>query len=143
MPYTTQASYQQAPDFPASRSYGAAQTGYPLNGPTGYLASWPGASTSGDSQTVHGPLSSKRPGCGNLGVSHRRTPTPVAKFTTAVLAKFSYMTKQNKIFGLLDITVYSLGIIIAKGGCQRVDRSCSRATRLGDLEPAGGLEGHR
>ncbi|KAL3214459.1 hypothetical protein MRX96_034925 [Rhipicephalus microplus] len=40
-----QASYQQAPDFPASRSYGAAQTGYPLNGPTGYLASWPGAST--------------------------------------------------------------------------------------------------
>ncbi|XP_075735764.1 uncharacterized protein LOC142776278 [Rhipicephalus microplus] len=48
MPYSSQALYQQAPYFAASRSYGAAQTGYPPNGPTGYSASWPGASTSAE-----------------------------------------------------------------------------------------------
>ncbi|KAL3214456.1 hypothetical protein MRX96_034922 [Rhipicephalus microplus] len=48
MPYSSQALYQQAPDFAASRSYGAAQTGYPPNGPTGYSASWPSASTSAE-----------------------------------------------------------------------------------------------
>ncbi|KAL3214452.1 hypothetical protein MRX96_034918 [Rhipicephalus microplus] len=53
MPYTSQASYQQAPDFPASRSYGEAQTGYPPNGPTGYSASWSGASTS-DAEMARG-----------------------------------------------------------------------------------------
>ncbi|KAL3214457.1 hypothetical protein MRX96_034923 [Rhipicephalus microplus] len=46
MPHTIQASYHSAPDFPDSRSYGASHTGYPPNGPTGYSASWPGASTS-------------------------------------------------------------------------------------------------
>nr|XP_037270440.1 vacuolar protein-sorting-associated protein 36-like [Rhipicephalus microplus] len=46
MPYTSYVSYQQVPGFPASRSYGAAQTGYPPNGTTGFSASWPVASTS-------------------------------------------------------------------------------------------------
>uniref|UniRef100_A0A131YES9 Uncharacterized protein n=1 Tax=Rhipicephalus appendiculatus TaxID=34631 RepID=A0A131YES9_RHIAP len=51
MPHTSQAPYQQAPGFPASRSYGAAQTGasgYPPNGATGYSAGWPGAAATAD-----------------------------------------------------------------------------------------------
>ncbi|XP_075735763.1 uncharacterized protein LOC119161247 [Rhipicephalus microplus] len=65
MPYTSYVSYQQVPGFPASRSYGAAQTGYPPNGTTGYSASWPVASTSTGDRQSRSPWAAYQPAAGS------------------------------------------------------------------------------